>query len=746
MKRRSTLGNGPKRAATIPAAPWTDLERHAAEAAQDRAVADAQRLLPGVVPGADFAAAEWPIGALTRVDVGDRQLSFAAPAPAGRRARRTEPLPSAIADLIKAFCLDSDASIDYLTFVAVSLCEFAAFFLRSDRARRWQDVSGDDLRRYEVALERELGPAQDEKYSLATRYHRATIACQFVEWLTAIGVAAPSGYVLWTPHPGWEATATIEGRRAAEGAKKATDVLVAALADIFYALINGARQARGESDVVLLCICVLHWLCGLRLGETLSLPADLERWQRVRPVGGRQAVPTGPLLTVAPDAAHPSDGTDAAPQTPDGSGEERSEDNEFRYGLLFYPEKARAKKAQIKWVSPTVAPEVRACVARIRAFGEAARARARELEASPHGVALPAPYDHPDAFVPRAALAALVGVGPAALYLKPWSTLQKVYVPKPKGQRGGNATQVGVRAGDLAMLLQGMRREREVARRFPTGKPLLRSECLTTMFLHAWDTGRVGANVQLVRELPASVILRFLGASSNRVHKVTVFDRYGDDDAVRAYRTGSHAFRHWLNDEAFKGKLSIADLTRYFERKDPRQTRAYIHSADDEPSPPLDLAQVGAFIREGIRTRRFIGPLVTAFFRLDEQAGRELLEAHVQIGHWTGTNLCVRRIERPACDRHLTCFVGPCPQYVGTKGDPGEIESITDLISKHERLLHQAESAAAAGHPGGAGYAAHNKLVLAGLRQALAMHHDPDVPEGAEVQVFHGAPDPVDRA
>lgn len=166
-----------------------------------------------------------------------------------------------------------------------------------------------------------------------------------------------------------------------------------------------------------------------------------------------------------------------------------------------------------------------------------------------------------------------------------------------------------------------------------------------------------------------------------------IFARYGETEEDRRLGMTSHMLRHLQNTELFR--LGIADtiLSKRYNRRDPPQSYEYDHrslaedlSAIDLPPEAQALPEKARAVAAMIRAGKASGPIVDMFLGIQKEHGDErafqFLSAEADGFHATPYGHCINSFTIDPCPKHLQCFDG-CNHLVATD------------IERHRRNLEQ---------------------------------------------------------
>lgn len=250
---------------------------------------------------------------------------------------------------------------------------------------------------------------------------------------------------------------------------------------------------------------------------------------------------------------------------------------------------------------------------------------------------------------------------------------------------------------------------------------LLVEDCLFTVPLrlaHSFHQRGVNGTVTLLKD---SAIYIFLAGQRGQP---SIFERLGlTGNDGKILSATSHQFRHWLNTLAFEGKMSDAEVARWMGRRSLNQNAAYDH---------VSASEMARRVRDRICNGQATGPLVDAAARIRDPIERAaLLDTHARSVISTPLGLCVHDWDALPCAKHGAC--GDCDEHWVVKGvNVGEtIQQIADT----EAALGKAEAVRDVGSVGADRSVEFHARTLRRLRQILAIHNDPRLPDGMLVQL-----------
>lgn len=172
-----------------------------------------------------------------------------------------------------------------------------------------------------------------------------------------------------------------------------------------------------------------------------------------------------------------------------------------------------------------------------------------------------------------------------------------------------------------------------------------------------------------------------------------IFARYGETPEDRRLSLNTHALRHLQNTELFRLGIADAMITKRFNRRSVAQSYEYDHrslaedlAAIDLPPAARELPEKALAVAAMIQAGKASGPIVDTFKRIQKEHGDErafeFLAAEADGFHATPYGHCINSFTIDPCPKHLQCFDG-CNHLVATD------------IDRHRRNLEQTRRAMA---------------------------------------------------
>ncbi|MHC2415693.1 hypothetical protein ACVJGC_008284 [Bradyrhizobium diazoefficiens] len=191
-----------------------------------------------------------------------------------------------------------------------------------------------------------------------------------------------------------------------------------------------------------------------------------------------------------------------------------------------------------------------------------------------------------------------------------------------------------------------------------------------------------------------------------------------------AYRVNTHKLRHFLNNCAQEGMLSQLDIARWSGRKDVGQNVDYDHTGG---------IQLAREMERIIDAGGMEGPIAETFEHLPPVERDGFLKGRFATAHFTSIGACINDFSTAPCPSHGVC--GGCSEHLVVKGKPEHRVEAERLLQEHQAELELARSEMADGIFNASAWVEHNERVVAGLQKTVAVHRNPDIPDGTMVQV-----------
>ena len=210
-----------------------------------------------------------------------------------------------------------------------------------------------------------------------------------------------------------------------------------------------------------------------------------------------------------------------------------------------------------------------------------------------------------------------------------------------------------------------------------------------------------------------------------------LFARYGDTPEARAQTLNTHSLRHAQNTALFSAGLSDAIITKRYNRQSVAQSYVYDHRSLSEQLSAVSLPAAANGLPDSVRTvakmiksGRAKAPIADEFRSVQaargEKAAFEYLAAEADGFHATPYGHCINGFTQEPCPKHLQCF-GGCNHFVNT-GLTSNRRHLEGMLHKLETALEAIEARKAG--PGRDSQLRHAKLHLSNLRLLLASPED----------------------
>jgi hypothetical protein len=204
----------------------------------------------------------------------------------------------------------------------------------------------------------------------------------------------------------------------------------------------------------------------------------------------------------------------------------------------------------------------------------------------------------------------------------------------------------------------------------------------------------------------------------------SVFERLDvKNEQGEAYRVNTHKLRHFLNNCAQEGLLSQLDTARWSGRKDVRQNADYDHTGG------IHLARE---LRKVLETKAMKGSVADTVEQLPPVEREAFLKGRFATAHFTSIGACIQDFSLAPCPSHGSC--AGCSEHLVVKGKPEHAAEAERLLQEHQAMLDAARSEMTDGTFNASAWVEHNERVVAGLQKTVAVHQNPDIPDGTIVQ------------
>ncbi|MDB5581097.1 MAG: integrase family protein [Bradyrhizobium sp.] len=364
--------------------------------------------------------------------------------------------------------------------------------------------------------------------------------------------------------------------------------------------------------------------------------------------------------------------------------------------------------ASIKWIPSEMKEMAERALADIRRITEPARTVARFMEDHPGRAWLPDPWRlaDPETAVSKLEVAEMLGMEPKSA-TPLWLERHDV---RPIGLRGRSHL---YRLGDVEAAIL----KQQPA--LPPGAPPL-SSYLFIVPRHFFNTHH-HTTLPIVTFVNDQNVSDFI---AGRPGMPSVFERLElKDERGEPYAVRSHGIRHFLNTLAQEGGLSQLDIARWSGRKDVRENAAYDHTGG---------VHLGRKMREILDTGAMRGPIAETIEKLPAVERKAFLESRLATVHMTDIGACIQDWNLAPCPKHGSCAT--CGDHLIIKGNAKQRERAERLLQDYEPIVAEAETEKRDGTYGVGPWVDHNRKIVDGLRQVIAIHDDASIPDGTPVQ------------
>ena len=386
---------------------------------------------------------------------------------------------------------------------------------------------------------------------------------------------------------------------------------------------------------------------------------------------------------------------------------DRSGQQVIRYGISYFAEKGAGPRT--KWIPSPMVDMAKRAIADIRRITQPARDTLAWMAANPGRARLPDPWhgrsDTEYGLHDIASMFALYGPDAARLFVK---TMGGSFIA------GRSPATISRRDLDAALL----------SRQSPVGRssvPLRPEQYLFVMPRNWGHRARavIPSIIDLVSDQQISDLV------SGREGVETIFARYGFNNPDGSPITlTTHQFRHWLNTLAQQGGMSQMEIARWSGRKDMGQNAAYDHRSGVE---------MAAEARKMMAAGKVQGPLAELHGRLPPVNREGFRDMLYTTAHTTDLGMCTNDFSLVPCTEHGACAA--CTQHLVVKGNAAQRSRAETLLEENTVLLLRAEAEAREETYGASNHVTHLRRTCDALTRILAVHGDPDTPDGNLVQL-----------
>lgn len=455
--------------------------------------------------------------------------------------------------------------------------------------------------------------------------------------------------------------------------------------EAFHALADVYRHSETFVDRLYSAVSAIFVSIPIRVHEVLQLRVDCEVYDKVK---------------------HPETGevTDA-------------------YGIRVFPGKGHPP--QVKWVPTQMASIVKDAIGRIREMCTDARSVAAWYEAHPGQLWLPPELEHHRAsgWLPKQSISELFKITHDYNILPFLKRLGVEWRPGTDGQLN-DAHLASLAAAHLANLPHDFPY-------FNGNKEQRYSATLIVLFGNQCHARR-GTYRTLVEQATVQSFDHWLSGHDGG-KKPSVFERWGKtENDGSPIRITSHSFRHWLNTVAQLRGLGDMDIAKWSGREI-EQNQAYNHVTDDEV-----LSQIRVALDDG----KGIGPMFEAAKAIGLNRpvhSRDFAQAQIGSALITELGICVHDYSLLPCQSHGDCL--GCSENVFIKGDMKHQERVRRRHELTEKQLESAIAAMGENFYGADKWVESHQKSLDKLREMLAIHDNPSIPDGTVINLKGGSRD-----
>lgn len=383
----------------------------------------------------------------------------------------------------------------------------------------------------------------------------------------------------------------------------------------------------------------------------------------------------------------------------------------MRCGIRYWQEKTRI--ADIKWLATAMVPVARAAVDDLLQLTADARQLARWYEDHPGRAWLPGRDLGPDQTYTPTDVEQMFGL--AERQGMQWLRSRKLALDK-------TTRPFTVRRQDLENALLAAWDELEYLT-----KDARRLERSRHLFLvhHNFHHSVRGTNQCMLCMTTDQHIADFLSGRGEEPNRVkSVFERFGSKTSDgQPMRVNTHAFRHWLNTLLQRGGVSQALVARWSGRKEIAQNGEYDH---------MSAMEIGEQARDLMVSGKVHGILADIHEQLPLVERKDFRENVFATAHVTEIGMCDADFIATPCPELGSCF--NCDHCHVRKGDEAARARTQTVRDDTDWLLECATREAGEDTYGASNYVEAHRERLAGLDRILAIHDNPDIPDGTWVR------------
>lgn len=209
-------------------------------------------------------------------------------------------------------------------------------------------------------------------------------------------------------------------------------------------------------------------------------------------------------------------------------------------------------------------------------------------------------------------------------------------------------------------------------------KSLFKSEYVKPLKIDAQGKSYFPEDMMILRHMGTSsgaytpcIALPVTHAMLSRFIKHDIYElmkQYHSDGEIDRFT--SHQFRHTLNTLLDEGGLSDLMQTKWFNRKNPRDTKAYQHTSPQKKA---------MMYREKIKLGEVGGPIAKIYEALPVERKEAFLIAKVKAVHDVGAGMCTRVFAQSPCPKGTQCQ-SECEEYSWLKGSESARDEVIRMF------------------------------------------------------------------
>lgn len=447
--------------------------------------------------------------------------------------------------------------------------------------------------------------------------------------------------------------------------------------DALATIANESELKNRPFDLLRVRIAELLFICGFRIGEVLTLPANTLVRELILDEAGQ--VRCDPVSGEAVE----------------------------RIGLRYWPEKGG--EPVVKWVPTAANALILRAVADIDGLCSAARKNAQWLEAHPGDVNITIERARLYSASEIAELLGLAGSNSAVQWLK--SKKRRISAASIRGR----AWQIS--GSHLHQVLASDRYDKPVLVR-ENGAVQKLGSSLFVIFQNESHAGR--ATIRFI-----SVPMTWGHISSFLCGKAgipSIFERFNRcDEKGKPFRIKTHDFRKIVNTVAQRGGLTQVEIACWMGRRRIADNTAYDYRTASEMAREM---------RKLVEKNEVYGIIADQVKALPESDRSSFLESRLAMVHTTPHGQCASNIAENPCATAVSCL-GGCRHYLRRKGDKASRRRLLSIEQETLVALQRAREAQNDGKYNADNWVRAQETVLRTVRAAIAIDDDPTIEHGA---------------